>query len=119
MALHGTWSGKLDIKSPAARFFKSFTDDIIYPTEGIAEEVFESIESEKRTVTIKMSDRLISEKYKSVKATITVTPREDGDGSQVVWTIECSKISSDIDDPQFIIDTLVNFLKETDENLLP
>ncbi|XP_010460170.1 PREDICTED: uncharacterized protein At1g24000-like [Camelina sativa] len=83
MALHGTWYGELDIKSQAARFFKSFTDDIISPTDRIAEEEFESIDSEKRTVTIKMSGCLISEKYKSVKATITVTPKEDGDGSQV------------------------------------
>lgn len=73
-------------------------------------------------MTMRMSGCLISESYKTVKVTITVTSKEDGNGSNVVWTVEFEKTRHDIEDPHFIIDTLtdvlINYLKETDENLL-
>ncbi|RID53577.1 hypothetical protein BRARA_G00961 [Brassica rapa] len=103
MALHGDSSGEFDIKSPADKFFTSFADDIT---------------KEKRTVTLSLSGNLVSDSYKTFKATITVTPAEDeGNGSRVVWTVEFEKIRHDIEDPMWIIDILINYLKETDENL--
>ncbi|CAF1976975.1 hypothetical protein HID58_075560 [Brassica napus] len=110
MALHGDSSGEFDIKSPADKFFTSFADDI--------SSTFRIISKEKRTVTLSLSGNLVSDSYKRFKATITVTPAEDEDnGSRVVWTVEFEKIRHDIEDPMWIIDILINYLKETDENL--
>ncbi|KAF8085377.1 hypothetical protein N665_0668s0011 [Sinapis alba] len=103
MALHGDSSGEFDIKSPAEKFFKSFTDDIT---------------KEKRTVALSLSGNLVSDSYKTFKATITVSPKDDeAGGSCVVWTVEFEKFHHDVEDPVWIIDILINYLKETDENL--
>ncbi|KFK44467.1 hypothetical protein AALP_AA1G260100 [Arabis alpina] len=123
MALHGTSTGELDVKSPAVKFFKALTDDINGAFDKLAEEkLSESIDWEKRTMTMRMSGCLISKIYKTVKVTITVTPKEDKNRSKVVWTVESEKIRHDIKDPHFIIktliDVLINYLKETDGNLL-
>lgn len=65
-----------------------------------------------------MCGNLVSDSYSTFKATITVTPKEDEtDGSRVVWTVEYEKIRHDIGDPMWIIDILINYLKETDEYL--
>lgn len=88
----------------------------------VAEDKMETMNLEDRTLTMRMSGCLISESYKAVKATITVSPKEDGEGSCVAWKVEFEKIRHDIEDPHLIIDTLidvlVNYLKETDGNLL-
>ncbi|KAJ4872456.1 Uncharacterized protein Rs2_45882 [Raphanus sativus] len=121
MELHGVSSGDLDVKSPAEKFFRSVTDDINGPFDNI-EDKMETMNLEDRTLTMRMSGCLISESYKTVKATITVSPKEDGEGSCVAWKVEFEKIRHDIEDPHLIIDTLidvlVNYLKETDGNLL-
>ncbi|XP_024008025.1 uncharacterized protein At1g24000-like [Eutrema salsugineum] len=119
MALHGISSGKFDIKSPAEKFFISFTEDINSTFDIISKEkITESVGWDLRTVTLSMSGNLISDSYKTFKATITVTPKEDEpDGGQVVWTVEFEKTRHDIEDPVWIIDILINYLKETDENL--
>ena len=140
MALHGDSSGEFDIKSPADKFFTSFADDISstfhiicksFNSSTIHSHIFLyhrsnpltnwcsfTVAKEKRTVTLSLSGNLVSDSYKTFKATITVTPAEDeGNGSRVVWTVEFEKIRHDIEDPMWIIDILINYLKETDENL--
>ncbi|CAH8383019.1 unnamed protein product [Eruca vesicaria subsp. sativa] len=120
MELHGVSSGDLDVKSPAEKFFRSLIDDINVPFDNIEDKMEMNLED--RTLTMRMSGCLISEIYKTVKATITVSPKEDGDGSRVAWKVEFEKIGYDMEDPHLIIDTLVdvlvNYLKETDGNLL-
>ncbi|CAA7036079.1 unnamed protein product [Microthlaspi erraticum] len=120
MALHGDSSGKFDIKSPADKFFRSFTDDINSTFDIISKEkITEWVGWEKRTVKLSMSGNLISDSYKTFKATIAVTPKKDeADGSHVVWTVEFEKIRRDVEDPVWIISILINYLKETDENLI-
>ncbi|CAH8356879.1 unnamed protein product [Eruca vesicaria subsp. sativa] len=82
------------------------------------EKVTESVGWEKRTVTLSLSGNLVSDSFKTFKATIMVTPKEDeGNGSRVVWTVEFEKIRHDVEDPVWIIDILINYLKETDEEL--
>ncbi|ESQ34355.1 hypothetical protein EUTSA_v10009521mg [Eutrema salsugineum] len=60
----------------------------------------ESLDPEKKTVTFRISDCLTSDCYKTVIAPITVTPKEDGDGSRVIWTVVFEKIRHGIDDHQ-------------------
>ncbi|CAA7036078.1 unnamed protein product [Microthlaspi erraticum] len=117
MALHGVSSGELEIKSPADMFFKAFTDDVNGPFDKTAEDNTVTTDREKRTVTMVMSGCLISESYKTVKAIVTVTPKKHGSGGNVVWTVEFEKIRRDIKEPHFIIETLINYLKETDQDL--
>ncbi|KAG2320911.1 hypothetical protein Bca52824_014124 [Brassica carinata] len=110
MALHRDSSGEFDITSSADKFFTAFTDDI--------SSTFHIISKEKRTVALSLSGNLVSDSYKTFKATITVTPKDDeAGGSCVVWTVEFEKIRHDVEDPMWIIDILINYLKETDENL--
>ncbi|CAH2033761.1 unnamed protein product [Thlaspi arvense] len=122
MALHGVSSGSLEIKSPADKFFRAFTKDISSTFRGIADDKMESMDPKKRTMTVKMSGCLISKSYKTVKATVTVTPNRNGNGSNVVWSVEFEKLRIGIDDPHSIIDAisnaLTNYLMETDGNLL-
>lgn len=59
-----------------------------------------------------MSGNLVSDSYKKFKATITVTPKADG--SRVLWAVEFEKIRHDVEDPVWIIDSLINYLKEID-----
>lgn len=74
---------------------------------------------EKRTVTLSMSGNLVSDSYKKFKATITVTPKAyEADGSRVLWTVEFEKIRHDVEDPVWIIDSLINYLKEIDGVLI-
>ncbi|CAN8304317.1 unnamed protein product [Cochlearia groenlandica] len=110
MSLHGVSSGELNIKSSPDNFFNSFTKDIHSPFDKL-----QSVDKKKRKVTVGMSGCLISQSYKSVKVTITVNAK--GKGSHVAWTVEFEKIRRDIEEPRFISDTLVNYLKETDHNL--
>ncbi|CAH2033762.1 unnamed protein product [Thlaspi arvense] len=119
MVLHGESCGKFDIKSPAEKFFISFTDDINSTFDIISKEkITESVGWEKKTVTLSLSGNLVSDSYDMFKATITVTPREDdADGGHVLWTVEFEKTRHDVEDPVWIIDILISYLKETDENL--
>ncbi|KAH0878385.1 LOW QUALITY PROTEIN: hypothetical protein HID58_065779 [Brassica napus] len=120
MALHGDSSGEFDTKSPADKLFTSFTDDINNTFDIISnEKITEYVGWEKRTVTLSMSGNLVSDSYKKFKATITVTPKAyEADGSRVLWTVEFEKIRHDVEDPVWIIDSLINYLKEIDGVLI-
>lgn len=62
-----------------------------------------------------MSGNLVSDSYKKFKANITVTPKAyEADGSRVLWAVEFEKIRHDVEDPVWIIDSLINYLKEID-----
>lgn len=83
------------------------------------EKITEYVGWEKRTVTLSMSGNLVSDSYKKFKATITVTPKAyEADGSRVLWTVEFEKIRHDVEDPVWIIDSLINYLKEIDGVLI-
>ncbi|KAG2303718.1 hypothetical protein Bca4012_062476 [Brassica carinata] len=120
MALHGDSSGEFDTKSPADKLFTSFTDDINNTFDIISnEKITEYVGWEKRTVTLSMSGNLVSDSYKKFKATITVTPKAfEADGSRVLWAVEFEKIRHDVEDPVWIIDSLINYLKEIDGILI-
>ncbi|KAG2311006.1 hypothetical protein Bca52824_022563 [Brassica carinata] len=86
---------------------------------GANEKITEYVGWEKRTETLSMSRNLVTDSYKKFKATMTVTPKAyEADGSCVLWTVEFEKIRHDVEDPVWIIDSLINYLKVIDGILI-
>lgn len=69
---------------------------------------------ENRTTTISVrSSHLLMTKYKKLKVTTTITPKEDyNNGSHVKWSIEAEKISDHIQDPDLFLDTAVSIFED-------
>lgn len=67
-----------------------------------------------RTTTISVrSSNLLLTKYKKLKVTTTITPKEDyNKGSHVKWTIDAEKISGHIQDPDLFIDTAFSIFED-------
>ncbi|CAN8313095.1 unnamed protein product [Cochlearia groenlandica] len=120
-SLHGKSSGKFDIKSPVKKFFKYLSQDIDNTFDIISKEkIIEPVNGEKRTVKFSMNGIIISDSYKTFKATITVTPKKghEVDGGHVAWTVEFEKFCHNVEDPVWIINILINYVIEVDENFV-
>ncbi|MBA0798822.1 hypothetical protein Gohar_009378 [Gossypium harknessii] len=59
-------------------------------------EVVEAVEHDKNLVTFKVIEGDLMEEYKSFVATILVSPKSEGSGSVVHWTLEYDKIHDEI-----------------------
>ncbi|ESQ34393.1 hypothetical protein EUTSA_v10009502mg [Eutrema salsugineum] len=118
MTLNGALSVDFDVKSPADKFFKAFVGNANAPTEVSGEVEIEAVDWVKRVSTMKMKGVQKSKRYKTLKGTITVTPKERGNGSRVVWTVRFEKVSDGTEDPHFFVDEAPKYFKEIDDHLL-
>ncbi|XP_019099188.1 PREDICTED: uncharacterized protein At1g24010-like [Camelina sativa] len=139
MTLGGYLSIEFDIKSPAYRFCQGYMK-IAKPTKNKA--LAEEVPTEKKKIHLRMEGFQISEwfktlaipfshstidheeaksrnpdNYKKLEGTMTVIHTEGNDGGRAFWTVEYEKISDDIKDPRFIVDSTAIYFQAMDENI--
>ncbi|CAF1860848.1 unnamed protein product [Brassica napus] len=114
-------SGKRYLVSPAEEFIKYFIRkkshvSFFYAAEELRFEIVSDDDVAKRTVTMSILGTLISEGYKTVKARITVTPREeDITKSCLEYTFEFDKIKNHIRKTE-IVESLLTYIDISDTN---
>ncbi|KAG2318750.1 hypothetical protein Bca52824_011963 [Brassica carinata] len=121
--LHGSFYGVLDIESPADEFIKYFTrkrewkcynhDSFSFSAVELRFKI-ESTDLEKRTVKMSIFWNHISDLFKKIEATFTITPTRDMIRSCLEWSIDFEKTSYDIVDPMWIVSTLLEYIRSTD-----
>ncbi|CAA7036080.1 unnamed protein product [Microthlaspi erraticum] len=117
MTLNGVLSTVVDVKSSADEFFKAIVGNALrIPGKGDVDT--ESIHWVKRIITVKFNREGILQAFKTLRGTITVTPKEEGDGSHVMWTVEYEKLYEEIEDPQYLVDVAHKNFTELDDDLL-
>ncbi|XP_062109610.1 MLP-like protein 43 [Humulus lupulus] len=84
----------------------------------VVKEIVEAIDEEKNLITFKVIEGDLMEHYKSFKFKIQATPKTDGQGSVVHWTIEYEKHHEEILDPHSMIEFLEDISKDLDVHLL-
>ncbi|RID51535.1 hypothetical protein BRARA_H02188 [Brassica rapa] len=119
--LHGSYYGVLDIESPADEFIQYFTrkrewkcynHDSFSFSAAVVEIEAEDWDNRTTTISVRSSNLLLT-KYKKLKVTTTITPKEDyNKGSHVKWTIDAEKISGHIQDPDLFIDTAFSIFED-------
>ncbi|MBA0819574.1 hypothetical protein Gohar_021112, partial [Gossypium harknessii] len=65
-----------------------------------AKEVVEAVDSDKNLVTFRVIEGDLMEEYKSFVITIQVSPKSEGSGSVVHWTLEYEKLHGGIAHPE-------------------
>ncbi|KAL0670284.1 hypothetical protein Bca4012_032988 [Brassica carinata] len=114
-------SGKRYLVSPAEEFIKYFIRkkshvSFFYAAEELRFEIVSDDDVAKRTVTMSILGTLISEGYKTVKARITVTPREeDITKSCLEYTFEFDKIKNHVRKTE-IVESLLTYINISDTN---
>ncbi|KAF3495757.1 hypothetical protein DY000_02055394 [Brassica cretica] len=121
--LHGSYYGVLDIESPEDEFAKYFTrkrewkcynhDSFSFSAVVLRFQI-ESENLEKKTVKMSIFWNHISDFFKKIEATFTVTPTRDMIPSSLAWSVDFEKISNDIVDPMWIVSTLLEYIRSTD-----
>lgn len=57
---------------------------------------FESEDKERRQTTVSVESSHTMRKYETFQLITTITPKEDGDGSHVIWTVKFENITNDL-----------------------
>ncbi|MBA0754020.1 hypothetical protein Gogos_020072, partial [Gossypium gossypioides] len=65
-----------------------------------AKEVVEAVDPDKNLVTFRVIEGDLMEEYKSFVITIQVSPKSEGSGSVVHWTLEYEKLHGGIAHPE-------------------
>ncbi|XP_015895454.3 kirola [Ziziphus jujuba] len=79
-------------------------------------EKVEVVDDDNKSITFSILDGAILEHYKSFKATIQVTDKEEG--SLVKWTMDYEKLSEEIPHPHSYIDLALNIVKDVEAHHL-
>ncbi|CAA7036086.1 unnamed protein product [Microthlaspi erraticum] len=117
MSLNGVLSTVTDVKSPADEFFNAIVHSALrIPAEDDLDT--KCIHWVKRILTVYFNRDEISKSFKTLKVTVTVTPKEEGNGSHVMCTVEFEKINEDIEVPQYLLDAAHKIFIEMDDDLL-
>ncbi|MED6143643.1 hypothetical protein PIB30_007946 [Stylosanthes scabra] len=81
-------------------------------------ERIEGVDEENRTITYSVIDGEVLKYLKSYKGFISVTPKEDDNGSIVKWCCEYEKASQDVPEPIFIKEFATKIFPKVDDYLL-
>ncbi|CAL2232540.1 unnamed protein product [Prunus armeniaca] len=81
----------------------------------VAKVVFEAIDDEKNSITMRVVEGDLLEHYKSFKITIQATPK--GEGSVVHWTFEYEKVHGDVTDPHTLLQLAVDLTTDIGAHL--
>ncbi|KAL4363004.1 hypothetical protein GQ457_04G009850 [Hibiscus cannabinus] len=82
-----------------------------------AKEVIEAVDPGKKLITFREIDGDILEEYKSFVMTIQASPKSEGSGSVVRWTMEYEKLHQGIDHPKTLLQLAVDISKDIDAYL--
>ncbi|KAK8526240.1 hypothetical protein V6N13_017292 [Hibiscus sabdariffa] len=78
-----------------------------------AKEVIEAVDPDKNMITFRVIEGDLMEEYKTFLLTIQVSPKSEGTGSVVHWTLEYEKLHDGIDHPE----TMLQFVKDVSEDI--
>ena len=84
----------------------------------MAKEIVEAIDEEKNSITFKVIEGDLMEHYKSMKFTLQATPKSEGQGSVIHWTIEYEKHHEEILDPHSMMEFITELSKDLETHLL-
>ncbi|THG15315.1 hypothetical protein TEA_008783 [Camellia sinensis var. sinensis] len=79
-------------------------------------EVVEAIDEENKSVTFKVIDGDLTELYKAFKGTVHVDTK--GENNLVTWTLEYEKKSENAEDPNTLMDFVINVTKDIETHHL-
>ncbi|THG18976.1 hypothetical protein TEA_005119 [Camellia sinensis var. sinensis] len=82
----------------------------------VAKEVVEAIDEENKSATFKVIDGDLTELYKAFKGTVHVDAK--GENNLVTWTFEYEKKSENVEDPNTLMDFLINVTKDIETHHL-
>ncbi|KAK8627599.1 hypothetical protein V6N13_135207 [Hibiscus sabdariffa] len=82
-----------------------------------AKEVIEAVDPEKNLITFRVVEGDLMEEYKSFVITIQVSPKSEGSGSVVHWTLEYEKLHEEIDHPETLLEFVRDVSKDIDTHL--
>ncbi|KAH7832923.1 hypothetical protein Vadar_001355 [Vaccinium darrowii] len=81
-----------------------------------AKDIVEAIDEETKTVTYKVIEGDLMEQYKDFKATVHVDTK--GESNLVTWTFEYEKLSEKVEDPNDLLDYVINLSKDIETHHL-
>ncbi|GMJ13338.1 MLP-like protein 28 [Hibiscus trionum] len=82
-----------------------------------AKEVVEAIDPDKNLITFRVIEGDLMEEYKSFVITIQASPKSDGNGSVVHWTLEYEKLHEGVDHPETLLEFVRDVSKDIDAHL--
>ncbi|KAG8498694.1 hypothetical protein CXB51_005080 [Gossypium anomalum] len=77
----------------------------------------EAIDPDKNLVTFRVIEGDLMEEYKNFVITIQVSPKSEGSGSVVHWTLEYEKLHDGIAHPETLLQFVQDVSKDIDEHL--
>lgn len=80
-------------------------------------ERIDAADEENKTVAYSVIDGELATFYKEFKATLVVTPKGDGDGAVVKWSIEYEKASEEVPEPNIMQEFAVKTFNGLDAHL--
>ncbi|GMI75188.1 MLP-like protein 28 [Hibiscus trionum] len=78
-----------------------------------AKEVIEAVDPDKNLITFRVIEGDLMEEYKTFLLTIQVSPKSEGTGSIVHWTLEYERLHEGVDHPE----TMLKFVKDVSEDI--
>ncbi|XVE52884.1 hypothetical protein DITRI_Ditri02bG0160100 [Diplodiscus trichospermus] len=82
-----------------------------------AKKMVESINWENKSITFKVTEGDILNEYKYFKMTIKATPKSDGEGSVVNWTMEYERMHEGVTHPEALLNLATKVSKDVDAHL--
>ncbi|KAL6969973.1 hypothetical protein U1Q18_029683 [Sarracenia purpurea var. burkii] len=81
-----------------------------------AKDIVETIDEKNKTVTFKVIEGDLMELYKNFKATVHVETK--GESNLVTWTFEYEKLNEEVEDPNTLLDFIINVSKDIEAHHL-
>ncbi|KAK8681507.1 hypothetical protein V6N13_053909 [Hibiscus sabdariffa] len=84
----------------------------------VSKQVVEAIDPAKNSATFREIEGDLMKEFKTISATLQVSPRSDGSGGSVVhWTLEYEKLHPGIDHPETLLQLVQDITKDIDAHL--
>ncbi|KAK8587470.1 hypothetical protein V6N13_086455 [Hibiscus sabdariffa] len=83
-----------------------------------AKELVEAIDPEKKSITLRVLEGDVLEEYKSFVVKIQASPKSDGEGSVVHWTLEYERLHEVIGHPETLVPFFAQLTRDIDAHLL-
>ncbi|KAK8710765.1 hypothetical protein V6N13_146075 [Hibiscus sabdariffa] len=83
-----------------------------------AKELVEAIDTQKNSITLRVLDGDVLEEYKSFVVKIQASPKSDGEGSVVHWTLEYERLHEGIGHPETLVPFFAQLTRDIDAHLL-
>ncbi|XVF18288.1 hypothetical protein REPUB_Repub11eG0008300 [Reevesia pubescens] len=82
-----------------------------------AKKMVESIDYDKKSITFVVTEGGILNEYKYFKMTIKATPKSEGEGSVVTWTMEYERMHEGVAHPETLLNLATKVSKDVDSHL--